>query len=500
MRGLRTARVLVVDDEPSDAEPLLRGLAKLGVGSLYFNGDVDDLPDRPFRGVRLVFLDLRLGAGLTDTPHALGHTITVLKRLVSPTKGETAIILWTKHAEDASEFSRVLQERWPEFQPAFSVTLAEKIRFVQRATDRPTLDPGPSTAELAVQAEGESQTAANANEAKSEVVPYSVAGAEVAASVPLLPSTDATSATPLGIDELRDRITKALTDDAYRLLWEWEQCIHDAASATVGILLAMKAKRANIPLMTVLARLAQAPGQSIIDHRTALAGLFEGLNPVHADNLRRLARQDDATGPHIDALLALLQGDKLAKLEQPEYALLNRFILADVGGTGSPYPGDVFLAREWTGTFPGGPIDETKKRLLAEVFKDLKPEDPASVTAELCLTEITAACDFAQGKAYNARLIYGLLIEGPGTNAGNAKLSIPENTRNFARDTEFIRIDESGLAGDYRLVMNARWICSISVADLAKQKAVVRLRDQLITDIRAWFASHASRPGYVSLR
>ena len=61
MNILKTARVVVVDDVESEATPLLLALAKIGIGAWYFTGDVDKLPKSHLDGIRVVFLDLRLG-------------------------------------------------------------------------------------------------------------------------------------------------------------------------------------------------------------------------------------------------------------------------------------------------------------------------------------------------------------------------------------------------------------------------------------------------------
>ena len=67
MTGLQTSRVIVVDDDPTEVEGLLRGLSSIRIGALYFNGDPEELPKAPIDGIRLVFLDLHLVAGAGDS-------------------------------------------------------------------------------------------------------------------------------------------------------------------------------------------------------------------------------------------------------------------------------------------------------------------------------------------------------------------------------------------------------------------------------------------------
>ena len=54
MEGLRTPRVVVIDDRLDEAAPLLRVLATLGVPAQNFTGNQQELPAAPFAGIRLL--------------------------------------------------------------------------------------------------------------------------------------------------------------------------------------------------------------------------------------------------------------------------------------------------------------------------------------------------------------------------------------------------------------------------------------------------------------
>jgi len=63
MNGLSGARVLLLDDEPNEALPIIKAFAKAGIPIAYFDGKRAGLPakTRRLRGIRLAILDMNLG-------------------------------------------------------------------------------------------------------------------------------------------------------------------------------------------------------------------------------------------------------------------------------------------------------------------------------------------------------------------------------------------------------------------------------------------------------
>ena len=115
MDGLKTTRVLVVDDELEEARPFIEALAKRSIGSIYFSGtDVDTLPpeDGKLTGIRLAALDLDLGIN-GEAPAVIGALIGVLNRLLHKENGPYLAIAWT--SRDDTYFEE-LQERITEIE------------------------------------------------------------------------------------------------------------------------------------------------------------------------------------------------------------------------------------------------------------------------------------------------------------------------------------------------------------------------------------------------
>src|SRR5258708_19976453 len=104
MEGLRTPRVVVIDDRLDEAGPLLRVLATLGVPAQYFTGNQQELPAAPFAGIRLLFIDMIFGGIDENKPkEALSAVFAVLDRIL-PSDALSAIpCIWTNHPVHADK-------------------------------------------------------------------------------------------------------------------------------------------------------------------------------------------------------------------------------------------------------------------------------------------------------------------------------------------------------------------------------------------------------------
>ena len=107
MDGLRTARVLVVDDQREEAQGVIDALARDGIGAVYYSQDVRNHPSKPLTGIRLAALDMNLeNLPTTDPAAATTTTLSVLGKLVDKNNGPYLAIAWTKHNELVDEFRR----------------------------------------------------------------------------------------------------------------------------------------------------------------------------------------------------------------------------------------------------------------------------------------------------------------------------------------------------------------------------------------------------------
>lgn len=89
-------KVLILDDNFNEALPLIKMLSKSKTSYMYFSGNVDELPDKPFCGIRIIFLDLRFTTSTGDKD-VVGNAINLLRRLIDKGNGPFILIVWSKH-------------------------------------------------------------------------------------------------------------------------------------------------------------------------------------------------------------------------------------------------------------------------------------------------------------------------------------------------------------------------------------------------------------------
>jgi hypothetical protein len=445
MNGLKAARVAIIDDNPDESLLLVRALSRLGVGVVCFNGESDQLPTEGLSGIRLVFLDLRLLEGEHESKQYVSHALTVLKRVVKPSHGCTGLILWAKNEEDALEVDAQLPAVRTAFEPAFVTKFPDKAAFAEKLE---------------------------------------------------------------AFDELGKSVNALLRGEhGASLLWDWEQSVHDAATGTTDLLSEVAVGEGG-DLLKVLASLAVASGgKRSKTNRSCVCHLFEGLNPVHYDLLEQIASADMPTDAHARQLKARVKEG--VTLLAPQSALLNRILLASPAGAEgrAVQPGNVYVFRTWKeakyGTCPVPAYSTAKfKEYVAELWSipkernadQQKKLDKIAAVSVPCAVEITPACDHDQEKAPLARLLGGLIIK-------DEQLKLPTPSRVFAKQVEAVHIlsPRHKLDGAYTVVVSARHLFSAHLNDLVRRTPVIRLRHQVVTDIRAWFASHAARPGYTSV-
>ena len=97
MDGLKTSRVLVLDDDINEARPFMEALAKRSIGWVYYPGDDESkLPSEDGRltGIRLAALDLDLGVGGEAGP-VIEVLVRNLNSLVHEKNGPYLAIAWT---------------------------------------------------------------------------------------------------------------------------------------------------------------------------------------------------------------------------------------------------------------------------------------------------------------------------------------------------------------------------------------------------------------------
>jgi len=457
MNELRTSRVVVIDDDKDEAIPLLAVLNRLGIGVLYYDGNKENLPKKPITGIRLIFLDLRLMGSPTSQPkHYIAQTLSILEQIVDCNNDLAGIVYWTKHDEDKAEFEAQLLQKMPQFRPSFLLAIANKMSFCNSDNSH----------------------------------------------------------------NLEKKIQKELLRlPAQRLLWSWEQSVHDAASGTCEQLASVALKElpgegdktVDDEILKLLRSLVvSAGGSPDLKPQRIMNCLFESLSHIHLDQLEHYIF--DIPMERLPCKKSL--SEKLAQkpvLSADQTSYLNSILLISKVPPRKSYtwPGNIYIAKFWNKKEQPFPFDKRKKifrNFISEIWANLESDarrlDFLKRQSIPCLVDITPTCDYANKKIKHVRLLGGVIIKSSGDKNRDRKLRLKQECKVFAKEIEFCRFHNGriGLQGNYRIVINARHLYSKPVEDLRLHKAAFRLRRQVVTDIQAWFASHAARPGYLGVR
>jgi len=441
---LASPLVCVIDDEKDDYEPLLAILNECFVGAIHLLGSSDCVPPEPFKGLRLIFLDLHLTAAIGK--NAASHTANIFLKTVATVSAPLIVVIWSKYASDISSgeeetesdlFKRTLLDAAPGFK--------DRLIFVEM--EKPKVDDRPQDWR----------------------------------------------------DQLKAQIQTSLRDhQAIEVMWSWNELVMESC-AEVSRDMTSQAASSGLSrslqdnLKDAMRRLAEAHSQGDFGPMTAPSHLVALLNQLLVDQLEHpsgIAR----IAPHGDWL-----GVKSTSAPLVGFAgRMNGLLLTSELGDGAAIyaPGTVFriksaegfecafgkkvneLLEEWVGP--------TKKVKYQAWLKDALP----------VLIELSPVCDLAQSNRISTLLVAGFIA--PKSYASEVKKS----SEAFGKILNFyLRWPVEGMqAQEVVLGYCNRYKTTLPAASLAAWlKPWFRLRELPTASIRNSNAAHAARVGFVSL-
>jgi hypothetical protein len=101
-------RVVVIDDNYEEVKNLLSALWKKGIPYIYLNGQIEELPESPFSGVRLIFIDIVLDMESPSDKNNAAPIANVISKIVGQNPGPYFVVFWTKHDNLIEEVLRYL--------------------------------------------------------------------------------------------------------------------------------------------------------------------------------------------------------------------------------------------------------------------------------------------------------------------------------------------------------------------------------------------------------
>jgi hypothetical protein len=442
MNGLVGARVVLLDDEPKEALPVIKAFSKVGVAAVFFDGSVSDLPKpkKRLRGVRLAILDVNLGvAGGASNKTIASTLVQTFSNIISPDNGPYGVLIWTNHPDLRQEVVNYIHEHATLPKPVFVVML-KKAAFKRKGGD-----------------------AANPR---------------------------------FAIGKLSKELIKILAENSpLECMQVWEgACFNAATNVTnaVGDLTHSDAKPSDLTewsriwrdealkLLLVLAK-AQAETQLTADN--CIPSIFLALNPLHSDRMDILVEElaQDLSG-HVGKIMAATGASATERKAKVNSMLHLAPDQLDRFNPGNLY---VFGKRNKLESFPA------LKEVLAGCTQG-KDATAAEEKAMLCGLEITPACDYAQGKMGLSRIIAGFVV--------------PWDLEKSIKNAAFLKrigpfyFDEKRLkAGAYLICFNSRYVLGVELNLVKKLGATARVRAQLLGDVQSWASYQAARQGVMML-
>jgi len=104
----RNGSIIIIDDDPKQALPIIKALSKKGIAVTYYNGITkEELPDKPVQNIRLAFVDLQLLATDNDGHTIATRIVNILKKIIVANNGPYVLLIWSLKS---NQYAKALKE------------------------------------------------------------------------------------------------------------------------------------------------------------------------------------------------------------------------------------------------------------------------------------------------------------------------------------------------------------------------------------------------------
>ncbi|MBL7858928.1 MAG: hypothetical protein JNM57_14655 [Cyclobacteriaceae bacterium] len=506
--------VVIIDDVPEEALPILKVLAKKCVSTTYYQG-TSDLPEKPNQSIRLLFLDLQLIE--TSNEHQIAKSVTgILDRLISKENGPYILVTWSKNY---AKYGAVVEEEINKIKhliPACVVSFNKRDCLEEKVI--PLVDKELMLIKVFEMLEGrfeeddqesirKSIESALSDEFKTEFI-----------------------AKPDALQTIEKHISEGLKKaGVFHLFVIWENLIKKSGAHTVQTV-------ANTIDMTdlwegnmrhVIKRLAAArTGRNKISDDLALRAAMATFTQSFSEEIESAVREfkfpeyvklnssfviaRHENGLSYEIVEVEDQGKtklhvnknalKIGNLVSPEsIATLSETVPADDKVSVKiitdayvkiPYIINTKLHLELSSTkelVPGNiykmtTLDAAKKKMYLETYFDKVPDDVTSI--DFIELEVSPICDYAQTKWKKSRLISGIIF--------------PEALKLKGKDRDHLyKVHPAFLIDSIprKLIFDFHLFKSLDNKDVELRNIWFRLKRELLIDITANLSGHVNRPG-----
>lgn len=461
-------KVVIVDDEIKEAEPLINVLSQNKIPFSYFSGQLDQLPDSPLKGIRVIFMDLKLGfAATSDDSKAIRSNIFgVIDKIIHKSNGPYVLILWSKHGNHYIkdiEVSLKNDKKLKILKPILLLTLDKNIYM---------------------KFDDESNIALEDN----------------------------------ALENIKTALLEKISQfDVFKLFLLWENVVNKSITETVADLSSYYPldDNWNENIKTIFCELAKAEAEQHLSSMKPDEKIIASIctfNKVFIDVLERNVLVEDYNDPNLQMDFF----NETGVLDLDIKAKLNTNLILEEDTFNKESPGNIyvdsrdneerFCHKKTTMIFEC--IDNNAlihkvalnckteisdcKQFIKDHKKDIKAfREEICSNSKVILLEVSPLCDFAQNKWKRNRLLPGVLI-----NIQDSKMI---KKAEYLYKTPLLYVEDKRCI----LVFDFRYMTSIKNDELKMidegGKSLCRVRNTLLTDIQAHLARHINRPGIQSL-
>jgi hypothetical protein len=442
MNGLSGARVVLLDDESTEALPVIKAFSRVGVPAVFFDGKESDLPKstKKLRGVRLAILDMNLG--VTGTDKTIASTLVqTFSKIISPDNGPYGILIWTNHPELKDDVARYIYEHPTLPKPVFIVMLKKAV-FKKHGGGG-----GPQQ---------------------------------------------------FSIGKLSNQLLRILAENSpLECMQVWEgTCFRAATNVTNAIAELSGSTATNLDewrrawrdeALKLLLVISKANAEEHHTQANCIPSIFLALNPLHSDRMDVLVDElTEDLSEHVDQIMAATGGTAVERK-----AKVNTMLHLAADQLENFNPGNMYIfGKKKTADFM-----PTLKDALQDCLQGKEAQQKALMkSVRLCGLEVTPACDHAQNKVRVSRIIAGFIVpwEHKDTVKRNAGFLKAIGPLYFPRKHIL-------QAGAYLVVLNSRYLMTAKPSYVKDLHAAARVRPSLLADVQSWASYQAARQGVMML-
>ncbi len=467
-------KVAIFDDKYDQVKKLLGALSKNGVPYFYFQDEGgDDLPSEPISNIRLVFLDLEL---VTDGSANVQNIVSSIGGRLSKVLEEKAnyvLVYWSTKRE---KYGQIIDDAFnnglSNYKPILKISL-NKAEALQDANN---------TINFII------------NEIKANA-----AGFEVLKVFSFWENLVNDSAGNL-VDGFTDFISKdeLWDDNAKYILYKLAYAYGGKEIASLSEIEQVKNAyyTMNHTLIDSIENVISFKIESQKEHFVkVISPSFEGADNFTTIINKKLLVSDKSFSAHIPGCIFFVE-EAIDREKKEIIQSIEKIKSNDLIPESKKLA--VLKKAEANGEFINREIAFKHKAFIKNynsIFNDFLSEegrsDRASILDECLKMElnISPMCDYAQGKMPCCRIVPGFFIPEKFEN-----IIKKNNAFNYIADPK-INIDEV----NYILVLDFRYLYSISESILKNKKSSLKLRQLLLADIQLKLGSHINRAGVLYL-